>query len=110
MAAMKVLLVFVGLLILIQTPSVIAGDEDINPNAYQQFDPETGYMMPVDPQSTQHQKNNSHNIDSTPQRAVSTQPTDGQTSNYSDPMLWLKSGITLSVLGGLVLLVKKYRQ
>lgn len=29
------------------------GDEDISPSAYQIFDPETGYMIPVDPQHSQ---------------------------------------------------------
>ncbi len=28
-----------------------AGDEDINPSIYQQFDPETGYLVKADPQA-----------------------------------------------------------
>lgn len=31
------------------TSPAVAGDEDISPSAYQIFDPETGYMIPVDP-------------------------------------------------------------
>lgn len=30
-------------------PGVHAGDEDMSPSAYHVFDPETGYMMTVDP-------------------------------------------------------------
>lgn len=29
-------------------PPAFAGDEDISPNAYQVFDPETGFMVPAD--------------------------------------------------------------
>ncbi|MEX2497119.1 MAG: hypothetical protein WD448_13570 [Woeseia sp.] len=32
-----------------------AGDEDISPSAYQIFDPETGYMIPVEPQTNPQQ-------------------------------------------------------
>lgn len=32
-----------------------AGDEDISPNAYQEFDPVTGYMITVDPDAEQRQ-------------------------------------------------------
>jgi len=30
-------------------PGIHAGDEDMSPSAYHVFDPETGYMMTVDP-------------------------------------------------------------
>ncbi|NNC78083.1 MAG: hypothetical protein HKN77_08990 [Woeseiaceae bacterium] len=36
---------------LLQAPLLFAGDEDMSPNAYHVFDPETGYMMTVDPMS-----------------------------------------------------------
>lgn len=34
---------------LLQAPLLFAGDEDMSPNAYHVFDPETGYMITVDP-------------------------------------------------------------
>ena len=34
---------------LLQAPLLFAGDEDMSPNAYHVFDPETGYMVTVDP-------------------------------------------------------------
>ena len=44
-------LVMAGLLLvgLFGTDPATAGDEDISPNAYQEFDPVTGYMITVDP-------------------------------------------------------------
>ena len=34
---------------LLLAPALFAGDEDMSPSAYHVFDPETGYMMTVDP-------------------------------------------------------------
>jgi len=31
---------------------LFAGDEDMNPSVYQKFDPDTGYMIPIDPPAT----------------------------------------------------------
>ena len=41
----------ISLYALLRAPLLIAGDEDMSPNAYHVFDPETGYMMTVDPMS-----------------------------------------------------------
>lgn len=43
----------ISLFALLRAPLLIAGDEDMSPNAYHVFDPETGYMMTVDPMSEQ---------------------------------------------------------
>jgi hypothetical protein len=37
------------------TPALHAGDEDISPNAYNVFDPVTGYMVPAESQPTAQQ-------------------------------------------------------
>lgn len=39
----------VCLVALLSAPELFAGDEDMSPSAYHVFDPETGYMMTVDP-------------------------------------------------------------
>jgi hypothetical protein len=39
------------LAVILITAAAYAGDEDMSPNAYQQFDPVTGYMIPVDDSS-----------------------------------------------------------
>lgn len=43
------------LTILLAVAGVRAGDEDISPNAYQEFDPVTGYMITVDPDAENQQ-------------------------------------------------------
>jgi hypothetical protein len=43
------------LLCLLSLSDVQAGDEDMNPTAYMQFDPVTGYMIPIEnPPASQH--------------------------------------------------------
>lgn len=44
-----------GLLLVGLLSTAGAGDEDISPNAYQEFDPVTGYMITVDPDAEQRQ-------------------------------------------------------
>lgn len=39
------------LTMLLLAAGIYAGDEDMSPSAYHVFDPETGYMMTVDPMS-----------------------------------------------------------
>jgi hypothetical protein len=36
------------LTVLLVSPAIFAGDEDMSPNAYHIFDPETGYMITVE--------------------------------------------------------------
>ena len=43
-----------GVLLCSQAPVINAGDEDLSPSPYQQFDPETGYMIKVTPPPKQH--------------------------------------------------------
>ncbi len=41
-------------------PAVLAGDEDISPSAYQEFDPVTGFMVTIDPDA-EHDRESSKN-------------------------------------------------
>jgi hypothetical protein len=45
----------IGLLLLTFWTTLNAGDEDMSPSAYHVFDPETGYMVTVDPSDEEQQ-------------------------------------------------------
>lgn len=45
----KVVICVSSLLTFVLASPLFAGDEDMSPSAYHVFDPETGYMMTVDP-------------------------------------------------------------
>ncbi|MFQ5982230.1 MAG: hypothetical protein ACE5KS_02535 [Woeseiaceae bacterium] len=40
-----------SLVLTVWTATLYAGDEDMSPSAYHVFDPETGYMITVDPEA-----------------------------------------------------------
>ena len=52
------------LVVLLAVRAASAGDEDLSPNAYQEFDPVTGFMVPVDPDADKQQ---GHGEDTTAQ-------------------------------------------
>ena len=50
---LHVVTTIIYLVLLLPYSEVHAGDEDMNPTAYQRFDPITGYMVPIDSSVTQ---------------------------------------------------------
>jgi hypothetical protein len=68
------------------TEAMWAGDEDINPNIYQQFDPVTGFLVDVDPQNAgQHPKNAGQQIvASSQEKNVSTSAPDLASSEATE--------------------------
>lgn len=70
-----------------------AGDEDMSPSAYHVFDPETGYMVTVDPMAEEQPLENG---DDAPAAAESATATD----QAAPP--WLYGAGALVVLGALI--------
>lgn len=60
--------------------AVLAGDEDISPNAYQQFDPVTGFMITVDPDA-ENQQGHPPADAGTADAAANTPPAEPPTRN-----------------------------
>ena len=58
------------LILIFGTLAAYAGDEDMSPSAYHVFDPETGYMITVDPLDEEQQ--NSMVADEIPPEVAST--------------------------------------
>lgn len=103
-------LVAIWLLMLMQILPVMAGDEDMSPSVYQIFDPETGYMIPVDPE-TARQIDHGLSVDPAAQGTTSADGTArsvGQTAGqFKVNSWWLGGIIALALIGGIVFLAKK---
>lgn len=111
---------------------VMAGDEDMNPSVYQKFDPETGFMVPVNVNPTgQHNKHGTTaaqttptatDVSSNPGSSVPQTPTVAASETNSLPvppvqatsedrsMLWVGGLLGLIMAGGSILLVWKRQQ
>jgi len=111
---------------------VVAGDEDMNPSVYQKFDPETGFMVPVNANPTgQHSKHGTTAAQTTPtatdvnSKAGSSVPQTPtvtasetnsppvppvQVDNNDHSMLWVGGLLGLIMVGGSILLVRKRQQ
>lgn len=109
---------------------VMAGDEDMNPSVYQKFDPETGFMVPVNVNPTgQHSKHGSTPAQTPPavtdgsSKPVSTPaqtpsvasdinntPVTVQAGSNDHSILWAGGLLGLILIGGYVLLGRKRQQ
>lgn len=81
----------------------LAGDEDISPSAYQEFDPVTGYMITVDPEAGNGQGKGHDNTDG--QADPGQGPAEGAPSpagNAARSFAWLYWAI-VAVAGAAVL-------
>ena len=84
--------------------TVYAGDEDMNPTAYQRFDPETGFMIPIQQPHDGQQQNHNQTTQGTTD-AVQTPDTSMPPPVVEAPAestsfwLYLLAGVT--VLAGL---------
>lgn len=78
----------ISLYALMRAPLLFAGDEDMSPNAYHVFDPETGYMMTVEPMSEEELAK--ARADGTLDRVadLTTDPSS-RSSSAGMPRLWL---------------------
>jgi cobalamin biosynthesis Mg chelatase CobN len=75
-------------IIFCNTINVYAGDEDLNPTAYQRFDPETGFMVTIDsPPSSQH---------TPPSQQNTTQPSAQMTATATAPEKTNTTGTVVS--------------
>ncbi|MGY8814730.1 MAG: hypothetical protein ACKVHQ_08425 [Gammaproteobacteria bacterium] len=85
---------------------VYAGDEDMNPTAYSRFDPETGFMVAVDPnETTQQDHTPATDITSAPaEPVIASQPIEEPTQSFP---LWTLVIAGVLGLGMIVLMIKK---
>lgn len=73
-----------------------AGDEDMSPNAYHIFDPETGYMMTVE--SAPEGQDGTTRAD----QGASTEPAHGQTANADEFVFWPYLVVAVLIAGLLI--------
>lgn len=76
------------------TPALHAGDEDMSPNAYHIFDPVTGYMVTVEPQTTPQQGPEASAADGN----MAAEPVDDQA--VAQPQTWLFMLAVMLLAGG----------
>jgi len=90
---------FVSLLCLtafLTTPTIYAGDEDISPNAYNVFDPVTGYMVPADSQPTALQGHEMTEADAN----LAADPLNNQSENPAQSQRWIYLLALMLLAGG----------
>ena len=87
----------IGVLLLALSSTLNAGDEDMSPSAYHVFDPETGYMVTVDPSDEEQVMPPAS--DEPPAEAERTAPFSWQ--------IWL---IVIVVAGGVAVWFRKSRE
>ena len=77
-----------------------AGDEDMNPSIYQRFDPETGYMVPVDPPP---QHNAPAKADAQEAGKPPAPATPGPAAEQTQsPAFWVAGIAGLLIIGGIL--------
>lgn len=98
---------------------VSAGDEDMNPTAYQQFDPVTGYMIPIEnpPQNQQgHNSATSTQASGEQQQAaaesITGAPAESTTASTSaptssSPSFWVYLLAAIVIIGGLAAWIRR---
>jgi len=84
-SARKICVSLLCLTAILISPTLYAGDEDISPNAYNIFDPVTGYMVPADSQPTAQQ---GHAISEVGPN-IASEPQDNQAENSTRPQSWI---------------------
>ena len=90
-----------------------AGDEDMNPSMYQIFDPETGYMIPVEkpPGHTTGQQNHSTVQTQPPQTTPLIQREQNPDPAITQPLPMLAGTvIVLAMIWGVIAGLRKGRQ
>jgi hypothetical protein len=88
--------ILLSLVLTFAAVSLYAGDEDMSPSAYHVFDPETGFMMTVDPTDEEQQGAMPSEADNAEIEAAAT----------VDSRLWI---IAILVVGGIIFWAQKKR-
>ena len=83
---------------ILTTPTLHAGDEDISPNAYNVFDPVTGYMVPADSQPTTQQGHELSDADAN----LAADPLNDQTEGTSESQRWIYLLAIVVLAGGFI--------
>ncbi|NIN34280.1 MAG: hypothetical protein GTO60_03915 [Gammaproteobacteria bacterium] len=99
---------FVSLIIPAQV--VIAGDEDMM-SPYTQFDPETGFFIPIDPQTQGHEPNSSNTTNNIAQPPVSqiVEEDLSSTSSTSQNQLMVVIGTIFLLIAGTAVYLRRVR-
>ena len=88
---------------------VMAGDEDMM-SPYTQFDPETGFFIPIDPQTIDPMTQGHEPVSSSTAQVPAPQAMDEEissTSSGSQSYLLLISGVVLLLLAGTVFYIRR---
>jgi hypothetical protein len=99
--------------LLIHCQALMAGDEDMM-SPYTQFDPETGFFIPIDPQTVEHQTQYQDNGNTAMSAAEPPAPqmTEDDLSSSSslsqNHLIILSAGILL-LLAGTVIIIRRAR-
>ena len=77
-------------------PTIFAGDEDMSPNAYNVFDPVTGYMVPADSQPNAQQGHEMSETDA----SSTTEPLESETEISNQLNRWFYVLAVVLLAGG----------
>lgn len=94
-AVRKICISLLYLTAIFVTTRLYAGDEDISPSVYQQFDPVTGYMILVESPPVAQQNHPLREVDAN----ITTDSLDNQAENSARPQLWIYL-LAVTLIGG----------
>lgn len=73
---------------------LLAGDEDMSPSPYQEFDPVTGYMVTVEPAKKQHEQA----AQGEPEAAEAADDSTGEPAPRQNSLLFIFGGLAVVII------------
>jgi len=90
-------------LLVLLSASVRAGDEDISPSPYQEFDPVTGYMVTIDPAEERPQGHG-------PAAAETDAQQPAEQAGDGSSVSWLHAGVAVAAIIAVTGLLRRRRR
>lgn len=88
-------------------PELRAGDEDMSPSAYHVFDPETGYMMTIDPMAEEQIVDAGDDATAETTASAAAETSDGKADRLAKARQWSYLAALILIIGGLIVWIRK---